>query len=374
MNEMNNTSNANSGMPTQTEPDAARKCPSCGGTMDFNPTIGALSCPFCGHEEKKPDLNNDSTAQELELDLTSEESKANCNWGSETKTIMCERCGAEMVFDALQVASECPYCGSNQLMEANDKKTLAPGGVVPFTIDSETASANFKNWIGKKFFCPKLAKESARPDAFTGIYLPYWTFDAQTNSSYTAKYGKDRTVKNSDGSSKTVTDWSNTSGLYNEFFDDELVLGSDRHDSAMLKGLEPFNTADNKAYKAEYLAGFGAERYTIGLKSAWDVAKTSITKKLNGKITSKILSDNQANHVKDLNIKTSFSKLTYKYLMLPIWCSSFSYEGKTYQFMVNGQTGKVYGKSPVSKIKVIIVILSVLIILGLIWFITNGNN
>lgn len=351
------------------DPDADRKCPSCGGIMDFNPTLGALCCPFCGHEEDKPDAKSNTNQSAKELDFEAAEKKENCNWGAETKTVHCKSCGAEMIFDALEVASECPYCGSNQIMDASDKNTLAPGGVVPFAIDSDTASANFKKWIGKKFFCPKLAKESARPDAFNGIYLPYWTFDAQTESKYTAKVGKDRTVKNKDGSSKTVTDWSNTSGNYDAFFDDELVLGSDRHNTLMLKGIEPFNTAANKAYKAEYLAGFGAERYSIGLKSAWDSAKASIKYKLDSKITSKILSDHNANHVKDLNVKTVYSKLTYKYLMLPVWCSSFKYNGKVYQFMVNGQTGKVYGKTPVSGIKIILtcgIILLVLIALGVI--------
>ena len=64
-------------------------------------------------------------------------------------------------------------------------------------------------------------------------------------------------------------------------------------------------------------------------------------------------------------MSTVYSKITYKYLMLPIWVSSFKYNDKVYQFMVNGQTGKVSGKTPVSAIKVIITILAVLAVLGL---------
>ena len=47
----------------------------------------------------------------------------------------------------------------------------------------------------RKFFCPKIAKESAKAKHFKGIYLPYWTFDAQTDSTYRAEYGIERTVK-----------------------------------------------------------------------------------------------------------------------------------------------------------------------------------
>ena len=352
-----------------------KKCPKCAGVMDFDPNIGAMACPYCGYEEE---IVQDANATAAELDFEKAEKTENCNWGAEKKQIICKSCGAETIYDALDVANECPYCGSNQVMEANDEKTLAPGGVVPFAISNEQASANFKKWIGNKFFCPKLAKQSAQPDAFTGIYLPYWTFDTDTFSRYSGKYGidHDESYTDSDGKTqhRTVTTWHRTSGTYSLAFDDELVLGSERHDSAMLKGLEPFETAKNVPYKPEYVAGFAAERYSVGLKAAWEKAKASISGKLKSKISSKIISDNHADHASDVKVSTTFSKITYKYLMLPIWCSSFKYNNKVYQFMVNGQTGKVYGKTPISVWKVILVIVIILIILALILCCAGGYS
>ena len=52
--------------------------------------------------------------------------------------------------------------------------------------------------------------------------------------------------------------------------------------------------------------------------------------------------------------------------------SSFTFNGKIFQFVVNGQTGKVGGKSPVSPIKVIIAILIAIVIL-IILFNIFGN-
>ena len=330
-----------------------KKCPKCGGVMDFDPNIGGMACPYCGYEEA---ILTDEKESAEELALETAEKTENCNWGASKKKIICKSCGAETIYDALEVANECPYCGSNQVMEANDENTLAPGGVVPFQLSAETASDNFKKWIGKKLFCPKLAKQSAQPDAFTGIYLPYWTFDADTDSKYSGRYGIDHTTRDKDGNTKTTTTWHHTSGTYSKFFDDELVQGSERHDQNMLKGLEPFDTAKNVAYKPEYLAGFAAERYSVGIKAAWEKAKKSIGKKLESDISSKIRYENNADHVGSVNVTTKFKNITYKYLMLPIWCSAFTYNGKVYQFMVNGQTGKVYGKTPVSVWKVLLVI------------------
>ena len=347
-----------------------KKCPNCGGTMDFDPESGMLHCPFCDYQEviPKPD-DAPETAQELSF-ADAENKETNCNWGAQKKAVICKSCGAETIYDALDVSSECPYCGSNQVMEAHDKNTIAPGGVVPFQITKEKAGSNFHEWIKRKFFCPKLAKQSARPDSFKGIYLPYWTFDTNTVSSYTGEYGIDHTeyYKDSNGNtqSRTKTDWYYTSGIYRMDVDDELVLATDRHNSAIINGLAPFDTANNKAYKPEYVAGFAAERYTIGLKAGWEKAKEAIFKRINSNVTQKIRKENAADHVRGVHVNSRFSNITYKYLMLPIWVSSFKYKEQIYQFMVNGQTGKVYGKTPISGWKVALVVFLIILAIALI--------
>ena len=354
-----------------------RKCPACGGTMDFDPATGGLLCPYCGHTEEiknqssgtaeNPAAQTGAPLRAEEIPLDEAENTANCDWGTATKTIICKSCGAESVYDAQVISSECPYCGSNQVTEAGDKKTMAPGGVIPFKIDQKEAGNRFLGWIKKKFFCPKAAKESAKPGSFKGMYLPYWTFDSQTSSDYTAEFGRDRRVKRGD-KEEIVTDWFRTHGHHDQFFDDELVCGTDQHDSGLLQGIEPYDTADNKTYKPEYVAGFGAERYSIGVKAAWEKAKAAITNKLRSAITSRILSENRANHVRNLNVTSSFSGITFKYLLLPVWISSFKYKDKVYQFAVNGQTGRVYGRTPVSAIKVILTIIVVIAIFALIGY------
>lgn len=346
-----------------------KKCPNCGGVMDFDPATGGLSCPYCGHTEqivKKPEQPESAE----ELNFSEAENTGNCYWGVETKTVLCQACGAESVYDALEIAAVCPFCGSNQVMEASDNKTMAPGGVVPFQITDEKASTLFKSWIKKKWFCPKLAKESAKAKHFKGVYLPYWTFDAKTTSDYTADYGKDRRVKRGD-QTEVVTDWHKTKGVYRENFDDELVCATTNQNQSMLHDVEPYNTADNKSYKPEYIAGFVAERYAIGLKEGWEMAKTSIRFKLSKAITRKIEQEKNADHVRNLQITTGYREVTYKYLLLPVWLSSYQYKDKVYQFMVNGQTGKVAGKTPISIPKVIITVLAIVAVLALLMWLSS---
>ncbi len=348
-----------------TKEETDRHCPDCGGVMDFNPTTGGLSCPYCGHTEEIP-VEEEQPRKAEELDFYAAENTANCDWGVEKKTVICKACAAESIYDALQTSGVCPFCGSNQVMEASTQKTIAPGGVVPFQITDKQASENFHSWIKKRWFCPKLAKESARPKSFKGIYLPYWTFDTNTNSHYTAKYGFDKTTKDDEGHEHIETSWFHTSGHYHEFIDDQLVLASKNHPQSILEGLEPFNTEDNKAYKPEYVAGFVSERYSIGLKDAWTLAKSKISRRLEHNVSEKVEHEFNADHVVDVRLDTTFDNITYKYLMLPIWVSNFKYKNKVYQFMVNGQTGKVSGKTPISIPKVILtVIIGIAIVAGI---------
>ena len=347
----------------KTKEETDKKCPACGGVMDFDPATGGLLCPYCGHTQEI------ETEEGLgEQDFASAEITGNCNWGAEKKVVICQSCGAESVYDALDVSNECPYCGSNQVMEEKGKDTLAPGGVCPFKIDKKKAGANFKSWIKGKLFCPSLAKEKAKPDSFKGVYLPYWTFDTQTQSTYEGQYGIDRTEKTSDGKTRIVTDWYYTSGDYREFIDDQLVIGTTRHDSAMLSSIEPFDTANNVAYKPEYLSGFIAERYSVGLNDGWEKDQDDIRRHLENQISDKIRCEHNADRVSSLRVRSAFDDVKYKYLMLPIWLSSFKYNGKVYNFMVNGQTGRVGGKTPISPWRVAAAVLIGVAIVGAIWY------
>ncbi len=339
----------------KTKEETDRKCPCCGGVMDFDPNTGGLLCPYCGNAEEIKPVQEGKKCAVKEQDLRDAENTENCDWGAEKKTVTCKSCGAVSIYDDLVISNECPYCGSNQVMEEKGANSLAPGGVCVFKVDAKSAGKKFKSWIGGKFFCPSKAKKSARPEAFKGVYLPAWTFDSDTFTQYTAKYGKDRTYTDSDGDTHTTTDWYSTSGTHREFVNDHTMIATERYDKNIFSSILPFVTEDNLQYKPEYVAGFISERYTVGLKDSWEKAKDQIYALLKRNVTSEIKNRHNADQVKHLEMQTQFSNIQYKYLLLPVWISSFTYKGKVYNFMVNGQTGKVGGKTPISPLRVTLV-------------------
>ena len=349
-----------------------KKCPSCGGIMDYNPAKNNMTCPYCGYEESIEVVNETFVAEEL--DFNQAENDEACDWGTATRTVICKACGAETVYDFNDIASECPYCGSNQIIEQETQvNVMAPGGVVPFQLDAKTASSRFKSWIKGQFFCPKQAQENAKPKSFTGMYLPFWTFDSRTSSSYTGQYGIVRRRRTRDGKTVSETQWYHTGGQYSLFIDDILVCGSSRQDTQMLNQIEPFDTSKVVEYKPEYLAGFTAERYTVKVKSAWETAKDKIASILKRDIESKIQREHGTTLTRFVQVNTTHRNVTYKYILLPVWISSFKYNGKIYHFMINGQTGKVSGQVPISWPKVILTVAALIAFFLLIHTMMNAD-
>lgn len=352
-----------------TEKETDKKCPNCGATVVFDPASGKMLCEYCGYECELP--NADAENEICEMDFEAALHTESFNWGEQKKEVKCKQCGAVTIYDALETAAICPFCGSTSVMPAANENTIAPGAVCPFAVSKEKAGERFVVWLKKKWFAPRKAKKSASPDAFQGIYLPYWTYDAQTTSSFSARAGYDRTVKDRDGKTRIETTWRHVNGVYQEFFDDETVLASKRHNDSLITSCEPFDFSKLVPYSPQVMAGFVAERYSVGLKEGWETAQRSIQSQLRSDIREYVRYQWNADRADSVRFSTLYSNITYKYLLVPVWISSFKYKEKVYQFVVNGQTGKVSGDSPVSAWRVLLAVLIGIGIIAGIYFLTQ---
>ena len=342
----------------RTEKETDKKCPNCGATVVFDPASGKMHCDYCGYTCELPSAEAENEI--CEMDFESAIHTESFNWGEQKKEVQCKQCGAVTVYDALETAAVCPFCGSTSVMPAATENTIAPGAVCPFTVTKDLAGERFTRWLKRKWFAPRKAKKSASPEAFQGVYLPYWTYDAQTTSNFTGRAGYDKRVKDRDGNVRTETTWRHVNGVYQEFFDDVTVMASKRQEGSGVSDCEPFDFSKLVPYSPQVLAGFVAERYSIGLQEGWDTAQRTIQSHLRSDIQSYIRRHWNADRADSVHFSTLYSNITYKYLLVPVWISSFKYKDKVYQFAVNGQTGKVGGKSPVSALRVILFILAII--------------
>ncbi|MEL7503742.1 MAG: primosomal protein N' (replication factor Y) - superfamily II helicase [Cyanobacteria bacterium J06554_6] len=355
-------------MPSPTV--AQYPCPSCGADMAFSPSKGLLACDYCGHTQQLPEANTqlrEQTLQEHDFHAFANANQTQiATLSSTAQEVQCPGCRANITFQPPDVADQCPFCGTNIVAQAHAADpTIAPAGLIPFKVGRKQAMTALREWLSfrwdlsdwKAVFLPGQLKQLAQQQGLSGVYLPFWTFDAHTVSDYRGERGTHYYVtrKGSDGKTERVrkTRWRSASGQVNLNFDDVLVAASESIDRQRLCKLWPkVSAADLEPYAQQYLAGFKAQRYQILLKPGFELAKQQMEPDIRSKIRRDIGGDDQRVH----QVSTSYSQETFKHILLPVWLMSYRYQGKAFQVMVNAQTGKVLGDRPLSAWKVAVAV------------------
>ena len=333
-------------------------CPNCNAQLTYLPDKMAIHCDYCGYEEK---LIGETSNLENVFDSTEVEKN---DWKDEVKIVRCENCDAENVISVHDIATECPFCGSSQIVQIDQLPGKKPDRVVAFRIAMEKARETFGNWIKKKLYAPRKVKKEVPSIKVNGVYLPSWTYDADSISNYVGRLGKRYTVTVGSGKNRrteTRIRWFTIRGTEIVDFDDVLVNAGNKITSSQLSSVEPFNTNESFLYEQKFLAGFSAEHYKINVQIGWK----NVQPKLREMIKRKILSHYVYDVVDYVKFEPMYKNITYKYVLLPIWIGKYQYNKKDYGFIVNGESGKVSGKYPISAPKVIITILLALLIIFL---------
>ncbi|MCZ4351051.1 TFIIB-type zinc finger domain-containing protein [Roseovarius aestuarii] len=347
-------------------------CDQCGADMRFAPHEGQLICDHCGHADSiagggpwDGTISEQDLARGLRADLPVQEME-------ETRVLSCPNCAAQVEFDPNAHATECPFCATPVVTDTGTHRHIKPRGVLPFALDERAARDAMTDWLGRLWFAPSGLQEYARKGRkMQGIYVPYWTFDAQTNSSYRGERGtvyyETRTVTRN-GKRQQVrvakVRWRAVSGRVARFFDDVLVLASRSLPKTYTDGLEPWDLSALEPYTPEFLAGFRAEAYTVDLEAGFSEARDIMDRTIARDVKFDIGGDRQRIH----GIDTSVSETTFKHILLPVWLAAYKYRGTSYRFVVNGRTGRVQGARPWSAWKIGFAVVLGLLLAGAIGF------
>jgi len=359
-------------LPESDDPQAERNfsCAKCGAPVSFQPGTSSLVCDYCQHQTLIK--NDDQAIEEYDFESALKDLQQAAPT-FEQLLIKCESCGAETESLANKTATHCPFCDSKIVATAKSRKRIKPESLLPFLIDAKVAKANFKRWLDKQWLAPfGFKKRVSHRDKFSGVYLPYWSFDSNAVSFYRGQRGdyyyvtvtRTRTVN---GKTQTYTTqerrtrWTPVSGTVKFNFDDVLVPASRSVKEKYLRELEPWDLKQLKPYQDEYLAGFVAESYQLELKSGFERGQDYMDEYLTELARRDIGGDEQ--RVQQLN--THHSQVRFKHLLLPVWLSSYRYKNKVFQFVVNARTGEVQGERPLSWLKIfLLALLAVALVAG----------
>lgn len=364
-------------------------CGGCGADLTFHIGQQKLKCPFCSHEQdieiapdkaiveqdfesmierlqelrqKKAEAAEKKRQQQADGEPVAEEDEAN-----QLHEIRCGSCGGTVEFVGSLTSSECPYCATPlQRENVHDALDRIPvDGVMPFLIDHNVAKKNLAEWVRSRWFAPNEFRKRGVNGKFSGVYLPYWTFDSMTFTRYTGQRGEHYYVEVRDGDKtrrERRTNWYPASGAFQRFFDDVLVTAVTGLPKDLMQELEPWPLEKCVPFNQQMLAGKLARTYETNLPDGFSDARQRIDTALQADVKSRIGGDEQ----RITSINTNHSAVTFKHLLLPVWLLAYRYHEKAYQVMINAATGEVQGERPWSWVKITLaVLLGILVAIGI---------
>lgn len=343
-----------------------KSCVNCGAELTYKPGTSSVTCAYCGHKEEIS--VNPNGFEELELSPYLKEMGA-LSHSEKISMLHCKNCGANQHIEENYKSLHCVYCGMPLIVEdMYTEDWILPGAVLPFQIDKKQSFQTFKKWVNGLWWAPNNLKKASLDPQFTkGLYLPFWTFDAQLNADYTGQRGthyyENQSYKDSKGNYRTrrvrKTRWRHVSGKVSGFVDDTLIKASQQKAGRIPSSIARWDLKKLQPFNSNFLRGFITEKYTIPLKQGHLESKEEARRIADRWSRRDIGGDTQ----RVSSIDMTLSEETFKHILLPVYVSSYRYNGKEYNFFVNGDTGAVSGSRPYSFWKIFFAVFAVIAII-----------
>lgn len=320
------------------------KCKTCAAPIGFNIEAGKWKCEYCGNEFEKHEIEPfTGPANDIEFDY-SQSSEV-----PELEEYRCKACGAQILADEQTAATFCIYCRSSSIIHGRFAGEFRPQLLIPFKINQKEAEKLYHTWIKKRFFCPASFKNAREISHIRGLYAPYWLFDCSA-SGYISGEGRDTRSWTSGDYRYTETKYYHFKRAGMSDYRKIPIDGSEKLDDALMEGIEPFQYGALQPFAVEFMAGHLAERYDVDQDKAVTCmmprARTFLATTLEGQ-------GRRYSSMTVQNTNINVHRIKGTYAMLPVYVLTNLYQKGKHTFMVNGQTGKIYGETPVDKVKVV---------------------
>lgn len=343
------------------------QCKDCGALLLFAPGTEKLACKYCGAQnEILADVENQEIEEMDYHDFIANKIKQEDK--QIVNTVNCNNCGATTTLKPNITSDNCAFCASPLVIKGGTTSTiLKPKYILPFKVDDKTAHDIFIKWLHGLWFAPNdLKKYASVSEKLKGVYMPYWTYDSNTNTSYDGERGE-YYYEGSGNNKQRKTKWYPVQGTTQHAFDDVCVSASQSLPDNTMRTLEPWDLEALVAYKEAYISGFQTECYQTDVIKGYKTAKYLMEEAIKDKIRREIGGDEQRIH----NMHVAYSDIRFKHILLPIWISAYSYHSKVFQFIINGRTGEVQGARPYSAIKIALAIIAVISLFVLMKYMGN---
>lgn len=321
------------------------QCKNCGGELSFDPASQELKCNQCLSIVDIPE--QDAISQKKPFNELSSITTSKTKYAQYS----CQSCGRKHIANLSQTVNNCPSCGSGDISRTVNVDYI-PDGIIPFKLNQEMAIKSFKEWLNKRKFAPNNLKKLAKQNDIKGIYIPMYNFDFETFTTYSGVGIREH--RHDDGRVHT------TKHKFNGNRQDTFYNISESANSIIptyfLKDISNYDFSKIYVYRTEFLYGFFANNVNINLQQSFCNAKIAVE----NEIKSSIKHRENYDRIESLVCNTTYNKMLYNFLYVPVWTFNYSYNNKNYNCYINGVTGKVSGKAPKSFAKIFFTVLGII--------------
>lgn len=319
------------------------RCPSCGSNLKYDPKSQKMVCEHCGTaldaDSKKDEFhveNGDTVEGSFDEEIKEE---------IKLKVYKCPSCGAEIMTDEYTSSTHCGFCGNPTMMEDRFTGEHKPAYIIPFKIDKQQAVDMYTKWAKKGVFSPKYFAEQTTIEKITGMYVPFWLYDYNAREILTADATRVRTERKGDYEYVYTDHYSVGRDLECDYLKIPADASEKMPDDVM-DMLEPFNYGEMCDFEMPYLSGFYSEKYNYTGDQMSPRVEFRVKQYINDAVMQSITGYANVNVIgRNVNIK----KLQAKYALLPVWILNCKYKEKDIFFAMNGQTGRIVARKPLSK-------------------------
>ena len=328
------------------------KCPNCSAGLAFDSKSQKMKCEYCGNTYSLEELEQLAEQQDtVKEDTTTHwEGFEPEQWQSDEKSNMavwsCPSCGAEVLAEKTTGATVCPYCDNPMIMPEQFADTYRPDYVIPFKKSKKEAIEALKKHYEKKPLLPRVFKNENHIEEIKAVYVPFWLFDLDTAGRFQYDATRSR-VWDDDDYTYTETSHYRVVRAGKMKFQKIPVDGSKVIDDTMMEAIEPYDYADLKEFNLSYLSGYMADKY--------DQEPDDLTARVYERMEQSVREGFRDSVECYETVTTKKEKITVtnkgqvKYGLFPVWFLNTKWNGQTYSFAMNGQTGHLIGDLPVGK-------------------------
>lgn len=365
--------------------DVQLKCPSCGAPINFDVPSGKMKCSFCGASFTVEEVNQFNgisqanaeldaahakqagttgatggagTATTPETQISTTPAEGQPGWveppptyldeatGQQMAQFQCNSCGGEIIGSPDMVSARCPWCNNNFVATGQLTSTRVPDRMIPFAMTKEQALEAFKaNMKGLKLIPREFKQVSV--DDIQGVYVPYWLYDATVAGEGNFSCEKLRTWTDSEYEYTEHREYQVYRSA-NVAFLDVPVAGTTKVTDKITESVEPFDYTKSVAFSPAYLTGFMTNKYDVDAQDANPRALERMKDSTEEVLRNSISGYDTVSTI-NTSIQPAFGEL--EYVFLPMWLMNVKFQGKNYNYAMNGQTGKFVGTFPVSERK-----------------------